>query len=179
MRSERLSANTGHWLGGPPSYTDEQIERLTRRVAVDSAGIPLLVTALVEAVAAGLELGTEREGWPKPGSTLDQTLPGDLPNNVVGAVRVMFGRASGDAQTVLKVAAVLGGRSPAALLGCGGELEGSRLAAALDELERSRWLTAEPRGYAFVARIFRDVVDRDMVTTGHRLRIIERCRDGS
>jgi len=91
----------------------------------------------------------------------------------------MFGRASEDAQALLIVAAVLGGRSPAALLGRGGDLEGNRLAAALDELEWSRWLTAEPRGYAFVARIFRDVIDRDMVETGQRLRIVQRCIDRS
>jgi len=145
-----------------PSYNDERIERLTRRVAVDSAGIPLLVTVL-EAVAGGLEFRQAQEGWPKPGRTLDETLPGDLPDSVVGAIRVMFGRASDDGQALLIVAAVLGGRRPAALLGRGGGLEGNRLAAALDELGWSRWLTAEPRGYAFVARMFRDVIDRDMV----------------
>ena len=171
--SERAIARLARWA--VPTYNDEQVERLTRRVAVDSAGIPLLVTALLEAVAAGLELRKLQEEWPKPGRTLDQTLPGDLPDSVLGAIRVMFGRASDDAQALLIVAAVLGGRSPAALLGRGAEREGSRLAAALDELEWSRWLTAEPRGYAFVAGIFRDVVARDMVETGQRLRIVQRC----
>ncbi len=43
----------------------------------------------------------------------------------------------------------------------------------LDELEWERWLAAEPRGYGFVARIVRDVVDRDMVVSGQRRRILE------
>ena len=175
--SEGAIARLARWA--VPAYNDDQIDRLTRRVAVDSAGVSLLVTALLEAVAAGLELRTSQEGWPKPGRTLDHTLPGDLPDNVVGAIRVMFGRASDDAQTLLRVAAVLGGRRPAGLLGRGGEFEGNRLAAALDELEWSRWLTAEPRGYAFVARIFQDVINRDMVETGQRLRIVQRCADPS
>ncbi|MBI1967990.1 MAG: hypothetical protein HYS40_08375, partial [Gemmatimonadetes bacterium] len=47
------------------------------------------------------------------------------------------------------------------------------VAAALDELEWQRWLTADPRGYAFVARIVRDVVARDMVTGGQRQRMLD------
>jgi hypothetical protein len=52
-------------------------------------------------------------------------------------------------------------------------------AAALDELEWSRWLMADARGYAFVARIVRDVIVRDMLTPGERRRIEEhRQRSG-
>jgi hypothetical protein len=46
-------------------------------------------------------------------------------------------------------------------------------AIALDELEWHRWLVAEPRGYSFVARIVRRVVERDMVTAGQRHRVLE------
>src|SRR2546426_10675576 len=75
-------------------------------------------------------------------------------------------RSSPDAQRVLVVAAVLNGRVPGPILGQRAGLAGEALVTALDELEWQRWLTAEPRGYAFVARIMRDVVDRDMVTEG-------------
>ena len=44
---------------------------------------------------------------------------------------------------------------------------------ALDELEWSRWLVAEPRGYSFLARVVRDVIARDMLTPGQRRRIVE------
>src|SRR5207248_1466347 len=43
-----------HWA--LPAFDDVELDRLTRRVATDSAGIPLLVVALLEAVAAGLDL---------------------------------------------------------------------------------------------------------------------------
>src|SRR6266851_4728302 len=43
----------GRWA--LPSYDDEQLGRLARRVMADSAGIPLLVVALLHAVAAGFE----------------------------------------------------------------------------------------------------------------------------
>jgi DNA-binding GntR family transcriptional regulator len=42
---------------------------------------------------------------------------------------------------------------------------------ALDELEWQRWITSDARGYAFVARIVRDIVGRDMLTAGQRRRI--------
>jgi len=50
------------------------------------------------------------------------------------------------------------------------------LHAALDELERRGWLTSEPRGYAFVARLVRDVIERDMVTPAQRRRILDAAR---
>jgi len=154
-----------------PSYTDPQLERLTRRVLADSAGIPLLVSALLGAVASGLELSADADAWPEPTRTLYDTLPGELPDNVVAAVRVNFRRLSIQAQAVLVAAAVLGGRVSAATLQRVTGVAGEALAQALDELEWDRWLTAEPRGYAFVARIVREVVDRDMVVEGERQRI--------
>jgi len=88
------------------------------------------------------------------------------------AIRVEFRRRSADAQHLLVAAAVLADRVPAAHLGQATGFEDERLTAALDELEWHRWLAAEPRGYAFVARIVRDVIERDMVTPGQRQRLL-------
>src|SRR6184192_2914243 len=104
-----------HWA--LPSFDDVQLDRVTRRVATDSAGIPLLVVALLEAVAAGLDLQKVGGAWPEPLHTFDQTLSGELPDAVVAAIRVLFGKLSGPAQRLLAAAAVLGGRVPAAVLG--------------------------------------------------------------
>jgi len=160
-----------HWA--LPSFDDVQLDRLTRRVATDSAGIPLLVVALLEAVAAGLDLQKVGGAWPEPLKTFDQTLPGELPDAVVAAIRVLFGKLSGPARQVLAAAAVLGGRVPASVLARTSGVGQEALDAALDELEWARLLSAEPRGYAFVARIVRDVIDRDMVTAGQRQRILD------
>src|SRR5207253_2034504 len=82
-----------HWALS--SFDDVQLDRVTRRVATDSAGIPLLVVALLEAVAAGLDLQKVGGAWPEPLKTFDQTLPGELPDAVVAAIRVLFGKLSG------------------------------------------------------------------------------------
>jgi len=156
-----------------PRYNALELDRVARRVATDSAGIPLLAVELFHAVAMGLDLRETTGAWPEPFKTLDQTLPGELPDAVVAAIRIGFRRLSPDAQRALAVAAVVGGRVSRETLGSGSGLQGERLDAALDELEWQRWLAAEPRGYALVARIVRDVVERDMVTPGQRQRILE------
>jgi hypothetical protein len=145
---------------------------VTRRVATDSAGIPLLAVELLRAVALGLDLGTISEVWPEPMRTLDQTLPGDLPDAVRAAIRIGFRRLSPAAQRVLAAASVLGDLVPASVLERAVSLGPEETAIALDELEWHRWLVAEPRGYSFVARIVRRVVERDMLTPGQRQRVL-------
>lgn len=161
-----------------PRYEDEQVDRLIRRVATDSAGLPLLAVELLHAVALGLDLDRTQAAWPRPLHTLDETLPGDLPEAVVGAIRVGFRRLSPPAQRVLAAAAVLGERVAAPELGRATGLDAAELAAALDELEWERWLAAEPRGYAFVARIVREIVGRDLVTAGQRQRLVQAAATG-
>jgi len=156
-----------------PAYSDEQCDRLARRIEADSAGLPLLAVELLHAVALGLELADGGTPWPAEHRTLDQSLPGDLPDGVTAAIRVGFQRVSRDAQTVLAAASVLGDRVPRHALARATGLGADALDAALDELEWQRWLAAEPRGYSFAARMVRDVVARDMLTGGQRQRILE------
>jgi hypothetical protein len=156
-----------------PGYDPVSLDRVVRRVATDSAGLPLLAVELLRAVALGLDLGTIAGTWPEPLRTLDQSLPGDLPDAVVAAIRVAFRRLSPPAQRVLVSASVLGDLATPDVLARALELEEDTMARALDELEWHRWLVAEPRGYSFAARIVRQVVQRDMVTPGQRRRVLE------
>ncbi|MFQ5888695.1 MAG: AAA family ATPase [Gemmatimonadota bacterium] len=158
-----------------PAYGEEELERLVRRVTADSAGLPLLAVELLHAVALGLELRGDAEAWPVPYHTLDQTLPGELPDLVVAALRIGFRRLGRAAQELLAAAAVLGDRVPGEALRRGTGLSEEELEEGLDELEWSRWLVAEPRGYAFVAGIVREVIVRDMVTPGKAQRIRRRA----
>ena len=155
-----------------PGYDRLAIDRVTRRVATDSAGMPLLAVELLRAVALGLDLGTISEAWPEPLRTLDQTLPGELPDAVVAAIRIGFRRLSPSAQRVLAAASVLGDLVPVPLLERALSMSSEETAMALDELEWHRWLVAEPRGYSFVARLVRRVVERDMLTPGQRRRVL-------
>lgn len=154
-----------------PTYDEVELDRVTRRIVTDSAGLPLLAVELLHAVALGLDLGATSGAWPEPLRTLDQTLPAELPDAVAAAVRVGFRRLSHDAQSVLAAASVLDDRVDTTTLSRATGLEAGPLSAALDELEWQRWLSAEPRGYSFIARVVREVVARDMLTPGQRQRI--------
>jgi len=156
-----------------PGYDSVAIERVVRRVATDSAGLPLLAVELLRAVALGLDLGTIQGAWPEPFRTLDQSLPGNLPDAVVAAIRIGVRQLSPTAQRVLTATAILGELVPPELLERVLSLPPADVARALDELEWHRWLVAEPRGYSFVARIVRQVVEQDTVTPGQRRRVLE------
>jgi DNA-binding SARP family transcriptional activator len=156
-----------------PTYTEVELDRVVRRVAIDSAGTPLLAVELFRAVALGLDLGTTSAAWPAPAKTLDQSLPGDLPDAVVAAIRIGYRRLSTGAQRVLAAASILGDRVPAARLIRALDVPAAAVHEALDELEWHRWLVSEPRGYGFVARIVRQVIERDMLTPGQRRRLGE------
>ncbi|HSD32360.1 MAG TPA: AAA family ATPase, partial [Gemmatimonadales bacterium] len=156
-----------------PEFDEAALDRLTRRVSTDSAGLPLLLVELLSAVAAGLDLDRIRGAWPEPLRTLDQSLPVELPEAVVGAIRVGFRRVSPAAQRLLQAIAVLEGPVGAERLARATELAAGEVAQALDELEWSRWLTADARGYGFVARIVREIVRQDLVLKGQRQRLLE------
>jgi predicted ATPase len=156
-----------------PGYDSIALDRVVRRVATDSAGLPLLAAELLRAVVLGLDLGTISGNWPEPLRTLDQSLPGDLPDAVVAAIRIAYRQLSPAAQRVLVTAAVLGDLAAPPTLERALGMDREELGRALDELEWHRWLVAEPRGYSFVARIVRQVVTRDMLTPGQRRRVME------
>jgi DNA-binding SARP family transcriptional activator len=154
-----------------PSFDEDHLHRLARRIEADSGRLPLLAVELLHAVASGLELSDRRPSWPQTLRTLDDTLPSELPETVVAAIRVAFRRQSKDARQILRVAAVVGGRITPDEFRVGTGLTDDAMDASLDELEWDRWLIADARGYAFVARIVREVVLRDMLTRGQRERI--------
>jgi DNA-binding SARP family transcriptional activator len=156
-----------------PGFDEVEIERVARRVATDSAGLPLLAVELLRAVALGLDLRGSTGAWPEPYKTLDQTLPGDLPDTVLAAIRVGFRRLSVNAQRVLSAASVLGDRVSLDLMARAVDLPNGQVAAALDELEWHRWLVYDTRGYTFVARVVRKVIARDMLTPGQRQRVLD------
>ena len=154
-------------------YSPEALDRVARRLSHDTAGLPLLLVELLDAVADGLDLSGGANAWPQAFRTLDQTMPGDLPDSITAAIRMSFRRLGPDAQKVLAVASVLAERVNPGDVSLATGLSQAAVLDALDELEWTRWLVAEPRGYSFMARIVRDVIARDMLTPGQRRRIAE------
>jgi DNA-binding SARP family transcriptional activator len=172
LRPDAL-ANLVRWA--LPSYAPDAVDRLVRRLATDSAGLPLLAVELVCAVTQGLDLGVVDGCWPNPLRTLSETRPGDLPDAVRAAVRIGYRRLSPGAQRGLAALAVLEDRASAERVALAAGLAAAEVHPALDELEWARWITADPRGYAFVARVMREIVLADMTTPGQRHRMRDRA----
>jgi hypothetical protein len=107
---------------------------------------------------------------------MEDSLPSELPDVVVAAVRVNFRLLSRAARDVLTAAAVLAERVSAADLVRATELSRADVDAALDELEWHHWLSAEGRGYSFVARLHGRLIGDEMLTPGQRRRITERLQ---
>jgi len=147
---------------------------LVRRVERDSAGVVLLATAILEAVALGFRISPDAHAWPGERHTLVDTLPGDLPPAVVGAVCLRFRQLAEPAQTVLAAAASMGERFTPDDLGRATELARKDVEQALDRLEWERWVAVDARGYAFTAPIERAILLQEMVTPGQVRRYRER-----
>jgi DNA-binding SARP family transcriptional activator len=156
-----------------PSYTGEDTERLVRRLDRDTAGIPLLAVALLEAVANGFKLAAEAPAWPSPKRTLVDSLPNDLPPAAVGVVCQRFRQLTPPAQQVLGAAAALAERAGAAELARATRLDRPTVEQALDLLEWERWLVADARGYVFAAPIARGILLQEMITPGQARRYRE------
>ncbi len=159
------------WL---PRYAADEIERIVRRVERDSAGVALLATAMLEAVALGYRISPDAPAWPGAQQTLVDTLPGDLPPAVVGAVCLRVRQVAEPAQTILAAAAALGERFTSDDLERATGHTGGEVERALDRLEWDRWLTVDARGYTFAAPIERAILLQEMVTPGQVRRYRER-----
>src|SRR5438093_168505 len=153
-----------------PAYAAPDAQRLARRVEQDTAGIPLLAIALLEAVADGLKLAPDAPAWPAPKRTLVDSLPNDLPPAVVGMVCLRFRRLPPATQQVLAAAAALAQRADAPQLARATGLDRVAVDQALDLLEWERWLVADARGYVFAAPIVCGILLQEMVTPGQARR---------
>ena len=156
-----------------PRYDAAEAARLARRVERDTAGIPLLAAALLEAVAGGYKLAPDSAAWPSPKRTLVDSLPNDLPPAAVGVICQRFRQLTPAAQQVLSAAAALEERADAGQLARATRLDRVAVAQGLDLLEWERWLVADARGYVFAAPIVRSVLLQEMVTPGQAKRYRE------
>jgi len=161
-----------------PEFDGEAVDRLRRRVMVETAGIPFLAVEFVRAVRAGMKMKDEAAPavWPDKFRTLDQTIPGALPESVAAALRLRFRGLTDHAQAMLTAVAVLGGGESVERLALAADVPLKRAERALDELEWQRWLVGDAHGYTFVTKLAGEVVLADMVTAGQKRRILKRAK---
>lgn len=152
----------------------EDRERLARRVAQESGGNPLLAVTLLRDLS---DSAPERRGpaeWPRPGATYDSTLPVQVSAVVRGAITARVARLDEDALAVLRAASVGGEVLDPALIAEALQLPSDRIDAALDRLERDRFVLFIGDRYAFNGQLVRAVVESECIQAGGRRRLRER-----
>jgi predicted ATPase len=153
-----------------PQYRPDDADRLLRRLERDTAGIPLLVVAMLEAVAQGFQLNPDASAWPTAHRTLVDSLPNALPPAVIGTICLRFRNLPASAQQVLGAAAAFDKRIEPAALSAATGLDSTAVIEALDLLEWERWVAADARGYALSAPIVRAILLQEMITPGQARR---------
>src|SRR5205807_2600618 len=127
----------------------EDRERLARRVAQESGGNPLLAVTLLRDLS---DSAPERRGpaeWPRPGATYDSTLPVQVSAVVRGAITARVARLDEDTLAVLRAASVGDEVVDPSLIAEVLELPHARINAALDRLERERFVVFDSDRYSF------------------------------
>jgi DNA-binding SARP family transcriptional activator len=157
-----------------PGWTSEAQERLTRRLFAESAGVPAVAVAVLEAVMRGLSLDDLDSAWPTAGRTLDATLPSPLPDAWTAAVRLRFHQLGEIERGLLMLLAVDGATIRAERLGRVLEHDQVVVDRHLDALEWERWLVADARGYRYRAKAVGTLVAAELLTSGQRQRLQER-----
>jgi DNA-binding SARP family transcriptional activator len=153
---------------------DSQRDRLTRRLAFESAGSPLLAVTLLRGLREVAALREDATVWPPPRVTMEAPVPMAIPHliRVVTAARL---RQLPDREREVLVAASAGGDliEPRALRKVI-DLADVALHAALAELERRQLLRFDGENYAPEAPLVARVVLQEFATPGQRQRLRDR-----
>jgi len=166
-----LTAALAPWCSAPVER-----DRLARRVAHESGGNPFLAVTLLRDLdqAAAPPHNEARPEWPRPGATYDSTLPILISEPVRAAIVARVAKLDEDSTAVLRAASVAGEELHAALLGEVSGLPGARVDAALDRLERERFVGFDGERYAFSGRLLPAVIESECMQAGGRHRLRER-----
>jgi DNA-binding SARP family transcriptional activator len=160
---------TAPWCTGK-----EDRERLARRVGRESGGNPFLAVTLLRDIGQAAPPHEEPSAWPRPGATYDSTLPVNIPAVVKNAVAARVAKLDEDSTAVLRAASVAGEIPDRSLLAEVSGIADVRVDAALDRLERERFVMVDGARYAFTGRLLAAVVESESMQPGGRRRLRER-----
>jgi DNA-binding SARP family transcriptional activator len=164
-----LSEAMAPWCTGK-----EDRERLARRVAQESGGNPFLAVTLLRDLGEAAPARNDPLQWPRPGATYDSTLPIEISAAMRSGITTRVARLDEDSQAVLRAAGVAGAALDQPLLTEVLGMPDDRVDAALDRLERERFVVFDGARYAFNGRLLPSVIERECVQPGGRRRLRER-----
>jgi len=143
-------------------------------VAQESGGNPFLAVTLLHDLGQTPSLRQGLVEWPPAGGTLDSSLPIAVSEVVRSAVAARVARLDEDSIAVLRAASIAGDVPDPLLLTEVSGLLGTRVDAALDRLERERFVVFDGGRYHFTGRLISAVIESECMQAGGRRRLRER-----
>ena len=159
------------------SGSSDERDRLARRVELESGGSPFLSVTLLRDLDATATVKEDLLTWPPPGSTYDAPLPFTMPSMVRMAIVARVSRLDPDSAALLRAASVLGVAVDPALVATLVNMDEGRVDAALDRLERDRFLTCAGDRYVFNGKMVPEAVRAECVTRGEQRRLRQRAAE--
>ncbi len=164
--TRELVANLAPWC-----TSDEDVDRLTRRLQYESGGSPFLVVTLLRGLENAPTLKDDLLAWPQPKSTFDSPLPFSIPDLARLAVMARISELDENSLKVLRAASIGGLALDLNLVEALAGVSGQALEDALDSLERFRFLSFDGSRYTFAAPLFAQVIRGECLTHGQRQRM--------
>ena len=143
-------------------------------MAQESGGNPFLAVTLLHDLGQTTSLRQGLVEWPPAGGTLDTSLPIAVSEVVRSAVAARVARLDEDSTAVLRAASIAGEVLDALVLTEVSGLLPSRVDAALDRLERERFVVFDGGRYRFTGRLISAVIESECMQAGGRRRLRER-----
>jgi DNA-binding SARP family transcriptional activator len=157
-----------------PGEKREDVDRLSRRLAMETGGSPFWTITLLRALQASQRMRSELLAWPPHSRTFEAPLPPGVPSSARLAAASRLALLAPRERAVVLAAAVSGSPDPALLAAVTGQSP-SEIDGALAELERASLLAFTSDRYAFTAPLLATVIRTACVTSGERERIRARA----
>ncbi|MGH8511560.1 MAG: AAA family ATPase, partial [Gammaproteobacteria bacterium] len=152
----------------------EERHRLARRVALESGGSPFLAVTLLRELGHTAQQHQAPLEWPRRGATYDSSLPVSIPEALRSTLVARVARLDEDSLAVVRTASVAGEVPDPALVSAVSGLPPERVEAALDRLERERFVVFDGARYVFNGRLLPAVIETECIRPGGRRRLCER-----
>lgn len=155
--------------------SDEERERLARRVYFETSGNPFLATTLLRALADASSLRAEALAWPPPGETDDSPLPISVPQLARRAITASIAKLEEQVRRVLQAATLGAVAIDVGLVTTLTGLPRDTVEDALAVLEHARLVTFEGDRYVVAAPLIAQVVLAEWLLPGERRTLRERA----
>jgi DNA-binding SARP family transcriptional activator len=156
---------------------DAERERLTRRLAYETAGSPFLAVTLLGALAKPGNFQKDMVAWPPPGGTIDAPLPFSVPAVARHAITVRIGELTPSEVRVLSAASVCGQALDLDLITQVAGLSKADVERTLPACERRHLIQFDGQRYTFTAPLIAEVIRAECTTKGERRNLEQRAID--